>query len=281
MAKKAATILAEAQQELLNTNAKLSDTGRRRDQLLLANDATGLDAVEVELTNLQKAAVRQADRIRLLEAEAERETNERRVKERQGLIGRIEENLAERDAAGRRLQNTLSKAEREFRELIRLSEASAAAWPWPPSDLIPMLMSGATIARAVSHQLYKCGARPPLLGRPGEKVEVGFPGGVCVDHRLRGLVDQIPSLTDVLADGSRLASRIMRGGSAETPASTNGAAPSPPAASGNGETPDPVRTPDQAKLAALLKKQAALAEDITPAGEAAYQQVVAEIAALS
>jgi hypothetical protein len=85
----------------------------------------------------------------------------------------------------------------------------------------------------------------------------------------------------VLADGSRLASRIMRGGSAETPASTNGAAPSPPAASGNGETPDPVRTPDQAKLAALLKKQAALAEDITPAGEAAYQQVVAEIAALS
>ena len=68
MAKKAATILAEAQQELLDTNAKLSDTGRRRDQLLLANDATGLDAVEVELANLQKAAVRQADRIRLLEA---------------------------------------------------------------------------------------------------------------------------------------------------------------------------------------------------------------------
>jgi hypothetical protein len=62
------------------------------------------------------------------------------------------------------------------------------------------------------------------------------------------------------------------------PASTPAA--SPPAASGNGETPDPVRTPDQAKLAALLKKQAALAEDITPAGEAAYQAVVAEIAAL-
>jgi hypothetical protein len=277
MAKKAATIFAEAQQELVETNARLSDTGRRRDQLLLANDATGLDRVEVELTNLQKAAVRQADRIRLLEAEAERETNERRVKERQGLIERIEENLAERDAVGRRLQNTLIKADREFRELIRLSEAAAAAWPWPPSDLIPMLMSGATIARAVSHQLYS----PALLGRPGEKVEVGFPGGVCADHRLRGLVDQIPSLTDVLADGSRMASRIMRGGPAATPASTNGAAPSPPAASGNGETADSVRTPDQAKLAALLKRQAQLAEDVTPAGEAAYQQVVAEIAALS
>jgi hypothetical protein len=98
---------------------------------------------------------------------------------------------------------------------------------------------------------------------------------VCADHRLRGLVDQIPSLTDVLADGSRMASHIMRGGPVEPSASANGAAPSPPAASGNGETPD------QAKLAALLKRQALLAEDVTPAGEIAYQQVVAEIAALS
>ncbi len=269
MAKKAATILAEAQQELLDTNAKLSDTGRRRDQLLLANDATGLDAVEVELANLQKAAVRQADRIRLLEQEAERETNERRVKERQGLIERIEKTLAERDAAGLRLQNTLIEADRQFRELIRFSEASAAAWPWPPSDLLPMLMSGATIGRAVSHELYRTGARPPLLGRPGEKVEVGFPGGVCPDHRLRGLVDQIPSLTDVLADGSRMASRIMRGGSAETPASANDAAPAP------------VRSDQQERLAELLREQARLAEDMTPAGEEMYRAVIAQIAALS
>jgi hypothetical protein len=277
MAKKAATVLAEAQTELIETNARLSDTGRRRDQLLLAGDERGLDAIETELAGLQKAAVRQADRIRLLEAEAERETNERRVKERQGLIERIEKTLAERDAAGRRLQDTLIEADRQFRELIRLSEASAAAWPWPPSDLIPMLMSGATIARAVSHQLYKSGARPALLGRPGEKVEVGFPGGVCADHRLRGLVDQIPSLTDVLADGSRLASRIMRGG--PMPATTPAA--SPPVASGNGETPDPVRTPDQAKLKALLIRAEELSHDISPEGETRYLACVREIEALS
>jgi hypothetical protein len=92
---------------------------------------------------------------------------------------------------------------------------------------------------------------------------------VCVDHRLRGLVDQIPSLTDVLADGSRMASRIMRGGPAATPASANGAAPAP------------VRSDQQERLTELLREQARLAEDMTPAGEAAYQQVVAEIAALS
>ena len=42
-----------------------------------------------------------------------------------------------------------------------------------------------------------------------------------------------------------------------------------------------MRSDQQERLAALLKKQAALAEDMTPAGEAAYQQVVAQIAALS
>ena len=46
-------------------------------------------------------------------------------------------------------------------------------------------------------------------------------------------------------------------------------------------SPGPVRSDQQERLAALLKEQARLAEDMTPAGEAAYQAVVAEIAALS
>ena len=62
MAKKAATVLAEAQTELIETNARLSDTGRRRDQLLLAGDDRGLDAIETELACLQKAAARRFDR---------------------------------------------------------------------------------------------------------------------------------------------------------------------------------------------------------------------------
>jgi hypothetical protein len=56
MTKKAATtLLSEARQELVETNARLSDTGRRRDQLLLAGDERGLDAIEGELAGLQKA----------------------------------------------------------------------------------------------------------------------------------------------------------------------------------------------------------------------------------
>jgi hypothetical protein len=42
-----------------------------------------------------------------------------------------------------------------------------------------------------------------------------------------------------------------------------------------------VRSDQQERLAELLKEQARLAEIMTPEGEAAYQQVVAEIAAIS
>ena len=95
MAKKtAAAILSEAQSELINLNAKLSDTGRRRDQLLLANDANGLDAIETELAGLQKAAVRQADRIRLLEEQARQEEAAAVVKRRGDLVVRFEKKLA-------------------------------------------------------------------------------------------------------------------------------------------------------------------------------------------
>jgi hypothetical protein len=90
MAKKAATtLLSEARQELLETNAKLSDIGRRRDQLLLAGDERGLDAIEQELASLQKAAVRQADRIRLLEEQARQEEAAAVVKRRADVVVRL------------------------------------------------------------------------------------------------------------------------------------------------------------------------------------------------
>jgi hypothetical protein len=240
MANKSADVtLADAQQELTSINARLSDVSARRDQLLLAGNEAELDQIEAEVANLQKAHERQVARIRLLEQKAAREQAEAAAKERTDAITRIEKLLADRDAAGLKLQKTLIEADRQFRILIELSEAASTQWAWPPSDLIPMLMSGATIARAVTHQLYKYGAKPYIGGSPGLKAEVGFPGGVCPDHRFRGLLDEIPALTDVLRDGSRLASRIMRGKSLAC--ETSDTAP-PPAASGNG-TPPPTSSP--------------------------------------
>ena len=118
--KAATTLLSEARQELLETNAKLSDTGRRRDQLLLAGDERGLDAIEVELASLQKAAVRQADRIRLLEEQARQEEAAAVVKRRGDLVVRFEKKLAEADREADELQELLAQAEKKFRRIIEL-----------------------------------------------------------------------------------------------------------------------------------------------------------------
>ena len=141
--------------------------------------------------------------------------------------------------------------------------------------------SSATNFSGISH-------KPFLGGSPGLRAEVSLPGSKCsrpVDWL--GFPEREPALVDVIKAANEHASKLMRSGKVAQPELLPPDTPArrrrlPPAASGNGgETPDPVPTTDQARLAALLKRQAELAEDMTPAGEAAYQQVVAEIAALS
>ena len=168
MAKKAATtLLSEARQELVETNAKLSDTGRRRDQLLLAGDERGLDAIEQELASLQKAAVRQADRIRLLEEQARQEEAAAVVKRRADVVVRFEKKLAEADREADELQNLLAQAEKKFRRIIELRSDARAAWPIGDSHANAVAgtaegaaLSGAAVKRLLSWHLYRIGARP-------------------------------------------------------------------------------------------------------------------------
>jgi hypothetical protein len=287
MAKKAATVLAEAQTELIETNARLSDTGRRRDQLLLAGDERGLDAIENELAGLQKAAVRQADRIRLLEEQARQEEAAAVVKRRADLIVRFEKKLAESDREAEELQNLLAQAEKKFRRIIELRTDARAAWPIGDSHTNATAgtaegaaLSGAAVKRLLSWHLYRIGARPFLGGRPGEIKEEDFPGAACPRNEVRGRPLDITPFADALRAASKFAVDMMKG-----KLDPLAALPS----AGNGQTfhtdetpsPGPVRSDQQERFAALLKEQARLAEDMTPAGEAAYQQVVAEIAALS
>jgi hypothetical protein len=285
--KRAATILSEARQELLDTNAKLSDTGCRRDQLLLAGDERGLDAIEVELAALQKAAVRQADRIRLLEQHAQEEEQAAIVKRRADLIVRFEKKLAQADAEAAELQELIAQAEKKFRKIITLRSDARAAWPIGDSHANAAAgtaegaaLSGAAVARLLQFEFYRVGARPFLGGRPGEIKEQDFPGAACPKNELRGRPGDITPFADALRQASKFAEDMMRG-------RLDPLAAVPPAAHGQSaqtdETPSPgpVRSEQQERLAELLRKQAALAEDLTPAGEAAYQQVVAEIAALS
>jgi hypothetical protein len=279
--------LAEAQQELLDTNAKLSDTGRRRDQLLLAGDERGLDAIEGELAGLQKAAVREADRIRLLEEQARQEEAAAIVKRRGDLVVRFEKKLAESDREADELQNLLAQAEKKFRRIIELRTDARAAWPIADSHANAAAgtaegaaLSGGAVAKLLQYEFYRVGARPFLGGRPGEIAEQNFPGAVCPRNEWRGMPEKITPFADALRAASKFAVDMMRG-------KLDPLAALPPAANGQtihtdeAASPGPVRSEQQERLATLLKEQARLAEDSSPQGEAAYQQVVAEIAALS
>jgi hypothetical protein len=283
MAKKASTILAEAQTELVETNAKLSDTGRRRDQLLLAGDERGLDAIETELAGLQKAAVRQADRINLLEEQARQEEAAAVVKRRGDLVVRFEKKLQVADAKADELQATMAKAEQLFREIITLRTDARAAWPIGDSHANAVAgtaegaaLSGAAVKRLLSWHLYRIGARPFLGGRPGEIKEEDFPGAACPRNEARGRPLDITPFADALRAASKFAVDMMK-----RKLDPLAALPPDTSTADIPQSPGPVRSDQQERLAALLKEQARLAEDMTPAGEAAYQQVVAEIAALS
>ena len=289
MAKKAATtLLSEAQQELVETNAKLSDTGRRRDQLLLANnDATGLDAIEGELANLQKASVRQADRIKLLEEQARQEEADAVLKRRKDHVARFTKKLADADQVADELQACVEQEDKLYRRLIQLREDARAAW-WgstPHENALGVspdgaALSGIAIKALLMHEIYRVGARPFVGGTAGELKAPDLPGGLCPDHRLLGQPHLIEPFGARVRKASQAAIDVMRGKIPES--GTLPSVPDTPPSSGNGgETPDPLPTTDQAKLAALLKRQAQLAEDMTPEGEAKYQAVVAEIAALS
>ena len=165
--RKRPTILAEAQTELVDTNVKLSDTDRRRDQLLLAGDERGLDAIEGELASLQKAAVRQADRIPMLEEQARQEEAAAVVKRRGDVVVRFEKKL---QRPTRKPTNCRPSRDRPKRSSGRSShcepDASAA---WPIGDLHAnavagtaegAALSGAAVKRLLSWHLYRIGARP-------------------------------------------------------------------------------------------------------------------------
>jgi hypothetical protein len=284
MAKKAATILAEAQQELLNTNAKLSDTGRRRDELLLANDAAGLDAIEVELANLQKAAVRHADRIKLLQEQARQEEAEAVLKRRKDHVARFTKKLSDADLAADELQATIEQADKLFRRLITLREDARVAW-WGSNSHENALavspdgaaLSGLAVKALLMHEIARVGSRPFVGGSAGELKQPDFPGGQVPDHRLLGQPHLIEPFGARMRKASQAAIDVMRGKIPEssTLPSVPDTPPASPAASGNGETPD------QPTLAALLKQQEILSVDFSEEGERKYAEIVKRIAEIS
>ena len=289
MAKKAATILAKPSRNWSTPTPSFPTPAAAATSFCLPAMSASSIASRSELASLQKAAVRQADRIRLLEEQARQEEAEAVVKRRADLVVRFEKKLAEADAKADELQDLWPRPRRSSGEIITLRTDARAAWPIGDLHANAVAgtaegaaLSGAAVKKLLSWHLWRIGARPFLGGRPGEIVEESFPGAVCPRNEVRGRPLDITPFADALRAASKYAVDMMRGKldplKALPPVSdVEHAQPLP---SGNGETPDPVRTTNQERLAKLLKRQSELSEDFTPEGEAAYQQVVAEIATL-
>ena len=233
--------------------------------------------------------MRQADRIRLLEEQARQEESDAVLQRRKAHVARFTKKLSDADQVADELQATIETADKLYRKLISLREDARVAW-WGSNSHENALavspdgaaLSGLAVKALLMHELYRVGARPFVGGTAGEIKQVDLPGGQCPDHRLLGQPQLIEPFGARMRRASQAAIDVMRGKIPEHASATLPSVPDTPPPSGNGgETPDPVPTTDQAKLAALLKRQAQLAEDMTPEGEAKYQAVVAEIAALS
>jgi hypothetical protein len=266
---------ADAEAALETASAQLAELEAKRNAALLKDDDETASALLIEIEQQRRIVVGHQDKIRLLKAEAEREANERRVREKAALIGRIEKKLTERNRIAAELQDLLPQANRLMCRILDLNKQIDAAWPWPGGDRHSIMVLRETITEAVAHHLYKISAIPVRGGGQFEP-DAGqrFPGARPPTMDLIGLPSAIPPLVEVLRNAGEHASNIMRGKiSASAPAAvvaTNGGAP----------IPDRPPTPAQARLSDLLRRQSALAAlPVTPERE--YGELAAEIAKAS
>ena len=212
----------------------------------------GLDAIEIELANLQKASVRQADRIQLLEEQARQEESDAVLKRRKEHVARFTKKLADADQVADELQATIEQADKLFRKLIQLREDARVAW-WgskPHEDALAITpgrcaLSGLAIKALLMHEIYRVGARPFVGGTPGELKQVDLPGGQCPDHRLLGQPHLIEPFGARMRKASQAAIDVMKGkipGAESATPSVPDTPPPPPAGFRKWRSANPCRT---------------------------------------
>jgi hypothetical protein len=249
----------------------------RRNQCLLRDNDTEAAKLGTEIENLQRLAHGHRDKINLLREEAQREEQARRVKERAALIGRIEVKLDLRDRAMQEVAAAIKQLATASEKAIKINREIVAAWSWEAHDLPAALLTPPSIMTAISHEAYRCSYHPRRYGGMDTDPLAGLslPGSKCPRLEWVELPEKTRPMVDVVRDASEFARQFMRTGKSSStvePPITNVI----PAANGRGEAP--LRSEAEQRLGALLKKQAELAEDVTPAGEQAYAAVVREIA---
>jgi hypothetical protein len=173
--KRAESRLADARSTQAEAVRRVAEVGAARSKAILDEDDTTARKLDSELEELQRDARIAGERVRLLEAEAQREEADAVIKRRGDLIVRFEKKLAEADREADELQNLVAAAEKKFRKIITLRTDARAAWPIADSNANATAgtaegaaLSGGAVAKLLQFEFYRVGARPFLGGRPGE-----------------------------------------------------------------------------------------------------------------
>jgi hypothetical protein len=253
--------------------AQLADKEAARNAALLAgDDAAAVAKIDGEIAALHHAERTEGDRIKLLEAEVEKEEGLARAKRRADIIIRVKTKIAERDQVGAELEKKLGEAVKLFRRAHEIGLEAAAMWQWKDSDRIACALAGLELKRLVMHHIFKIGSVVnPLGGLPWHHTVPSFPGGQNPKPTEWALTpEKVPSLVEALAERSKFAARMLDGGNIGK--TTRTVAP---------DSTVPARTDAEARLSQLLNRQAALAQEISPDSEQKYKAVVAQIVAVT
>ena len=334
MAKKSATTRLDLAREALDTaNKQDAELVARRNAALLKDDDDTAAKLLLELEALRAVARGHADKIKLLEGEAENERREAILRNHQALIARFKKTLEDSDADLAEAANLQAQVFKKLTAGIDKRETARAAFSVRSAharagaeSIDGAAMSAGAVMALFSYELYKISARPLMGGRPGERTRPPLPGSICPRIEWNLTPDRIPPFADKMKAASAFAVSTLKAeiGSAgaisatppaEQPRATPQPAPAammlrsaaeiqrevqaeadardamlppeipafmksgspPPAAPPNGEPRE--RTPAEAGLAALLVKQAELANDVSEEGERLYEACIAEIVA--
>jgi hypothetical protein len=271
----ASSRIEAVQSELERANRELAELTEKRNAALLRDDNAAAIELGVKIANLKLSARAHEDKIGLLREVAAREEQARREKEREVQIGKIEAEIKLRDKDMEQVAAALKQLAAASERVHERNRKIVAAWTWQPHDLAPALLSPPSIMTAISHETYRLSYHPRRYGGMDTDPLAGImlPGSKSIRLEWVEQPERTRPLLDVVRDASEFAKQFLRTGKSSSAVEVVAALA--PVMNGS----EPVqRSEAEQRLGALLKQQAELAEDVTPAGETEYQRVVSKIA---
>src|SRR5664279_1549113 len=216
MATQSSKLLDHARASEGETSQKLAEVRTARDAALLKSDDTAaILKLDDEIAQLERIAKAKADRVKILEREAEREEIEQRAKRKDQLIGRIDGEFKNGIENVDELAKAMLTVLKLYRRQIEIGGKIAAAWRWNNSDVIALRLNGLGIKELMCHELYRISFVAGMEAGPNS---VSFPGALCSRLEWRLTPDKIKPMTETIRDLAEYGSRTMRGLKKEKPA---------------------------------------------------------------